>query len=98
MGKTCRRLGLGLVLGAVVGHYLSTEKGQKLLINVKKGLASYQENPEYYQDQVCDFFAEQVASFKDLVQEIRREEADVMPPTSATVDDIIITYPAEDDA
>lgn len=98
MGKTCRRLGLGLALGAAAGHYLSTEKGQQLLTKVKKGLDAYQENPDYYQDQARAFFAEQVASLKDLVQEASREEADVMPPTSATVDDIIITYPAEDDA
>lgn len=96
MGKFTRKLGLGLALGALAGHYLSTDKGQQLLAKVKKGLAAYQEDPVYYQEQAKTFIAEQVAYVKEVVKEEFSEPAETNAP-AAEVDDIIITY-TEDEA
>lgn len=91
MGKTLRKLGLGLALGAAAGHYLSTEKGQKLLAQVKKGLAAYQEDPAYYQGQARAFVDQQIDRLRTLAaEELGTEET--ASETAAEVDDIIITY------
>lgn len=96
MGKFVRKFGLTMAVGAAVAHYLSTEKGQHLLTKVKKGLEAYQANPDHYQEQARTFFKEQVVTVKDLVQELTSEDTETAGPTSAIVDDIIITYPEED--
>lgn len=95
MGKTFRKLGLGLALGAAAGHYLSTDKGQKFLAQVKKGLAAYQEDPAYYQGEARAFIDQQLERFKAFVAEDSPVEK-VTPETAAHVDDIIITYTEDD--
>lgn len=95
MGKTLRKLGLGLALGAAAGHYLATEKGQKLLAQVKKGLESYQANPEAYQEDARTFFSQQLENVKRLFDDndqVFKTKSD----TSAEVGDIIITYTEDD--
>lgn len=95
MGKSIRRFGVGLALGALAAHYLQTEKGQVLLEKVKKGLAAYQEDPAAYQEEARAFFQDKLSQVKDLVQE--DGEWPVEPrSTQAEVDDIIITYTEED--
>ncbi|MFA9413357.1 MULTISPECIES: YtxH domain-containing protein [unclassified Streptococcus] len=95
MGKLSRKIGLGLVLGAAAGHYLSTEKGQQLVMKIKKGLSAYREQPNYYQEQAKAFVSEQVAYVKELVKEEFGEPSDAEIPSS-DAEDIIITYTDED--
>lgn len=92
MGKNLRKLGVGLALGVLAGHYLSTEKGQELVAKVKKGLAAYQENPEQYNDQARDFFDEQINRLKEAFDQEGAARETTIESMGAEVDDIIITY------
>lgn len=100
MVKLVNKFGVGLALGALAGHYLSTEKGQARLAQLKKEVAAFKYNPDGYKSSFLErakgLVADQLqAAFdqKDEIlaafgQDVQEERVDL----SAQVDDIIITY------
>lgn len=92
MGKSIRRFGVGLALGALAAHYLQTDKGQQLLTKVKKGLAAYQEDPEHYQDLAKNFISSKLTDWQDSFHEGEMSLENSEEAVRAEVDDIIITY------
>lgn len=102
MVKLVSKFGLGLVLGAWAGHYLSTEKGQAQLDKLKSEFQAYQADPEAYKVQVLprikSAFEEQLQTVyekkEELLSELTPSEDEVT--TAAEVDDIVITYTEEE--
>lgn len=98
MSKHLRKIGLGLALGGLVGHYLTTAKGQAFKKRLGQEWQTYQEDPEAYLAQVKDQLQAYVATVKE---EVAREtdpmiiDGEFEESNQVTQDDIIITFDDE---
>lgn len=104
MAKLVNKFGVGLALGALAGHYLSTEKGQARLAQLKEEVAAFKNNPEGYKSSFIDrakgLVADQLQTAFDQKDEILaafgQNQENQRVDLSAEVDDIIITYTEDD--
>lgn len=104
MVKLVNKFGVGLALGALAGHYLSTEKGQAHLAQLKKEIAALKNNPEGYKSSILErakgLVADQLQTAfdqkDDILAAFGQSQDDQRVDLSAEVDDIIITYTEED--
>lgn len=105
MVKLVNKFGLGLALGALAGHYLSTEKGQVRLAQLKDEVLRLTENPKVYKENLVSrakgVIVEQLQAAYDNKEDIMAAFGQVSmeeegSDLSAETADIIITY-AEDE-
>lgn len=103
MVKLVSKFGVGLALGALAGHYLSTEKGQAHLAQLKEELLSLKENPQAYKSDLLarakGLVADQLQAAYDNKDDIMAafgQEADQEGELSSESEDIIITYTEDD--
>lgn len=106
MSKHLRKLGLGLALGGLLGHYLTTPKGQALKKRLGQEWQAYQDNPALYTEQLKDQVQAYAQKLGQTVQEAKDELVKDQDPmiidgefeeaNQVTDEDIIITFEDED--
>lgn len=103
MAKIVTKFGLGLALGALAGHLLSTEKGQENLSKLKDEVLALKADPVAYKESLVTRAKGLVASQLQVAYDNKEEilgffgQEEVSNDTvAAEVDDIIISYQEEE--